>query len=183
MPRAPGSKFGRGTALVVEEAGEVLGAGEIARCLGPPVDGDLSFVVAHVTLFVEPRGELLGDRARRAQQFLAPHHLSDHEVAEELSKVVEDVLRAEEVAERFLVPCLIRLVEAPCVGLVEPLVGVTVERVTKEAHHVFVSPHRGLREAAALILCERVERLVDGGVRFHRPILASRLVSAQNSPL
>ena len=67
------------------------------------LDGDLSFVVAHLTLFVEPSGEFLDDRVRRTQQFVAPHHLSDHEVAEELSEVVEDVLGAEEV-ERLLIP-------------------------------------------------------------------------------
>jgi hypothetical protein len=96
-----------------------------------------------------------------------PITFADHEVAEELCEVVEDGLRAEEVAERFLVPCLIRLVEAPCIGLVEALVGVAVERVTQEAHDIFVPARRAGREAAALVLKERLEHLVDGGVRLH----------------
>jgi hypothetical protein len=95
--------------------------------------------------------------------------------------VAKDMLGAEEMAERLLVPGLIRLVEALCVGLVERLVGVTVERVTEELHHVVVVAHRAIREASALVLYERVERLVDGGVRLHRSILASRLASATSS--
>ncbi|HEX7537084.1 MAG TPA: hypothetical protein VF391_08765 [Dermatophilaceae bacterium] len=118
-------------------------------------------------LLVEPGGELFGHRARRTQQLLASHDLVDHEVAEELRDIPQDVLRAEQVAERFLVPCLIGLVEALCIGLVERLVGIPVERVAKELHHLFVAAHRAGRQALTLLVQERLERLVNGDLFCH----------------
>jgi len=134
------------------------------------LDGVLALVGAHVALLVEPARQLLGHRPGRAQELLGGPDLSDHEVAEELTEVADDVLGAEEVAEGVLVASVKGLLPAPVVGLVEAVGAVAVERVAEQVDDVVVVAHGARREAPSLVGQEGVERLVDGQ-RFGHPLM------------
>ncbi|MGH3432213.1 MAG: hypothetical protein ACRDQB_05185, partial [Thermocrispum sp.] len=58
---------------------------------------------------MQPSHELLGHRARCAQEFLPGEHLADHEVAEELVELIHDVGSTHLGAEGVFVTVVVGL--------------------------------------------------------------------------
>src|SRR6266508_3486164 len=157
--------------LQVQQMAKAIGLRKLVGGVSPALGGLLPLLVRDVTMLVQPRGELLRHRSGRAQQFFAGHHLPDHEEPEELAQVADDLVRAVELRERLLVAVVERLAPALLLDLVERVVGVAVQRAAKEEDDLVVVPHRLRRETLALLLEERLERLVDRDGRPHGEIL------------